>query len=191
MEISSNQALEALEEVQDAQRRVATLRGYGYAAPYFLLWGCIWIVGFLGQYFLPAWAGRGWAALDLAGFAATVLLMRHQRSVAQRSLGARSSSRTFWRILALLATAMGFLYATYAVFQPQRSAQFAVFPALLCGAIYIGIGLWRGLRWLVGGLALAALALLGYYLLPQYMMLWMAAAGGGTLLITGFWLRRG
>ena len=148
-------------------------------------------MGFLGQYFLPAWAGRGWAALDLTGFAATVLVMQHQRSVAQCSLGARSSSRTFWRILALLATALGFLYATYAVFQPQRGAQFAVFPALLCGAIYIGIGLWRGLRWLVGGLALAALALLGYFLLPQYMMLWMAAAGGGTLLITGFWLRQG
>ncbi len=64
MEISSDQALDALEQVQDAQRRISVLRGYGFAAPHFLLWGCIWVVGF--TLWLPA-ARAGQSHLDAAG----------------------------------------------------------------------------------------------------------------------------
>ena len=185
MEISSDQAMDALEQVQDAQRRINTLRGYGYSAPHFLLWGCIWIVGFVSSYLWPALEGRLWLGLDLAGFTGSALI-----ATRARSFGQRASSRNAWRILLLMVTCVAFLMASYQVFQPREAAQFAVFPALVAAGIYIGMGLWRGMRWVVAGLALATLALVGFFLLRPYMMLWMAAAGGGTLLVTGFWLRR-
>jgi hypothetical protein len=185
MQISSDQALDALEQVQDAQRRLSTLRSYGFAAPHFLLWGCIWMVGFVAAYLWPGQAGRIWLGLDVAGFAGSALLARHTHA-----MGKRTSARNTWRVLTLLVICIGFMNATYQIFQPHEAAQFAVFPALLAAAIYIGLGLWRGLRWVIAGLVLATLALVGYFLLRPYMMLWMAAAGGGTLLITGMWLRR-
>src|SRR5579871_1827791 len=147
MEISSGQALDALAQVHDAQHRVAVVRGYGFAAPHFLLWGCIWMVGFSGLYFFPSVAGPAWLALDVGGFIGSALIGRFQHSQ-----GGRVAAGYRWRILALMLTCIGFLLATYAVFQPRDVAQFAVFPALLCAGIYIGIGLWRGVRWLVAGL---------------------------------------
>lgn len=186
MEISSDQALEALEQVQDAQHRISALRSYRFAAPHFLLWGCIWVVGFVGSYLWPTLQGRLWLGLDLAGFAGSALLAHRARA-----LGVRASAANTWRVLALLLTCVGFMVATYLIFQPRDPAQYAVFPALLSAGIYIGLGLWRGTRWVVAGAALAALALAGYFLLRPYMMLWMAVAGGGTLLLSGFWLRRG
>ena len=185
MEISSDQALDALNQVQDAQRRISNLRGYGFAAPHFLLWGCVWIVGFVASYLYPAEANRTWIVLDLLGFAGSVLI-----GFIYRVQGVRSAPGYRWRIPVLVLTCVGFMVASYAIFQPHEMAQFAVFPALLAAGIYIGLGLWRGTRWMIAGLVLAALALVGYFALRQYVLLWMAAAGGGTLLITGFWLRR-
>lgn len=184
MEISSDQALDALAQVQDAQRRISIQIGYGHGAPHFLQWGVIWMVGFTLSYLYPAYAGRLWLVLDTAGLVGSVLIARHYRVQ-----GSRSSSAIMWRLVALALTCVGFMVASYAIFQPQQAAQFAVFPALLFAVIYIGVGLWRGMRWVVAGLLLAALALVGYFLLSQYLMLWMAVVGGGTLLMTGFWLR--
>jgi F0F1-type ATP synthase assembly protein I len=175
MEISSDQALEALDQVAQAQRRVGVLRGYRYAAPHFFLWGGIWMVGFILTYLLPRLANTAWLVLDVLGCVASVLIVRRNSARAQRSAATRVFPLKF---LALLATCAGFLVATYAVMQPNSPAQFAVFPSLLFAAIYIGIGLWRGLRWSIAGLALAALALIGYFMLRPYVLLWMAGAGG-------------
>lgn len=185
MEISSDQALQALDEVAQAQHRLGVLRGYRHAAPYFFLWGGIWILGFVLSAELPARAGQGWIVLDVLGFTASLAMAQRQsRQGAGRKLNFPG------RLLGLFATCVGFVMATYAVMQPHSAAQFAVFPALLGAGIYIGIGLWRGLRWTIAGLALGLLALVGYFLLRQYVLLWMAGAGGGTLLLTGAWLRR-
>jgi hypothetical protein len=142
-------------------------------------------VGFVSAYRWPSLAGRLWLGLDVAGFVGSALIAHRTRS-----LGERASSGHTWRVLVLMLTCVAFLIASYQIFQPHEEAQFAVFPALVVAGIYIGLGLWRGLRWVIAGLVLATLALLGYFLLRQYMMLWMAVAGGGTLLLTGFWLRR-
>jgi hypothetical protein len=187
MQISSDQALDALTQVQDAQRRISVLRGYGYAAPYFFLWGSIWVVGYLLSYLMPSVASQAWVALDVVGGAGCVLIMRRQRA---GTLGDAAVRVRQWRIVAILLTAVAFLMLTYAVFQPHDSAQFAVFPALLAAAIYIGVGLWRGARWLTAGLVLGALSTVGYFFLHPYILPWMAVAGGGTLLTTGVWLRR-
>jgi hypothetical protein len=56
---------------------------------------------------------------------------------------------------------------------------------------YAVVGLWFRLGQLVGvGVAVTAIALLGYYVLPNYYYLTMALLGGGTLVVHGLvWLR--
>lgn len=188
MEISSDQALEALGQVARTQHRLGVLRGYRHAAPYFFLWGCIWAVGFALTYLFPGRSNTLWMVLDLVGFGASALIARAQARQ-------RAESRSGWqgavRLVAMAATFVGFLVATYAVLQPQSLAQFAVFPVLVIAAIYIGVGIWRGLRWWVAGLALAVLVLGAYFLQRPYLLLWLAGAGGGVLLLSGAWLRRG
>ena len=55
---------------------------------------------------------------------------------------------------------------------------------------YVLGGLWLGLRLAVAGIVLGLLTLLGYFLLRDYFLLWMAVVGSGALLIAGLWLKR-
>jgi hypothetical protein len=183
MQISSDQALDALEQVQAAQQRISVLRGYGFAAPHFVLWGCIWFLGYLATYQWPAGASALGLTLDGVGVVGSALIGR-----TGRAQGVRASQQ--WRVLGLMGTCVAFMMVTELVFQPREAAQAAVFPPLLAAGIYIGLGLWRGLRWVIAGLVLAALALAGFFLMRPYLPLWLAVAGGGTLVLTGLWLRR-
>ena len=55
---------------------------------------------------------------------------------------------------------------------------------------FSNIGLWtRGWRMLPLGLALIALTTLGYFMLPNHFLYWMAGVGGGGLILGGLWLR--
>lgn len=184
MEISSHQAADALNEVALAQRRLSILRGYGFAAPHLFLWGCVWILGYTLAYVQPRFAAMTWLVLDVVGFAGSTLIGR--RSAARRGWAIGVA----WRYAATFVTVSAFIMATYVVLQPQSSAQFGAFPALIIAALYVGLGIWRGLRWALAGIALGALTVGGYLWLTPYFLPWMALAGGGTLLLAGFWLRR-
>ena len=39
------------------------------------------------------------------------------------------------------------------------------------------------------GLALIGLTALGYFVMPEYFRYWMAAVGGGGLIVGGLWMR--
>jgi hypothetical protein len=101
--------------------------------------------------------------------------------------GTRSAKS--WRFLAVGAAIFGFVAATYYVMAPSSGPQFGAFPALVMALAYLLVGLWRGPRWIVVGLVVGASTVVGYGLLREYFMLWMAAVGGGSLLLTGFWMR--
>ena len=61
---------------------------------------------------------------------------------------------------------------------------------MVVATIYAVFGIWKGLRFLFAGIAVAALTLIGFFFLPQYFLLWMAAVGGGSLMLVGVWLRK-
>ena len=184
MPISSDQAADALGEVRRTARRTSVLRGYSFAAPHFWLWGVVWLLGYAFSWWRPAAAGSFWTALDLVGFAGSALLAR---SASRRA--ARPAAQGVGRVMAMAATGVGFVVATYVILAPHSGLQFAAFPPLVVAAIYTGVGIWQGLRWSIIGVVLAALTVGGYLLWPDYFLPWMALAGGGALLLTGWWLR--
>ena len=181
--VSARQAADALVDVQRTQHRHSILRGYEYGAPHFLLWGCIWIVGFASSYTLPGHEWPIWLTLDMVGILGGLLIVRATPTAGLRT----KSSRQY---MAAAATIVAFVAATYYVMAPHSGTQFGAFPALVMALFYVLVGIWRGSRWIVVGSAVGLLTLFGYGLFREYFMLWMAAVGGATLLLTGIWMRR-
>jgi hypothetical protein len=189
MSLSREDAAKALEEVGRTQRRSAVLRGYQHGAPHFWLWGVIWMIGFTISDYRPDIAGPSWIVLDVLGcIGGTLLGRRSFRTVHGAGAGNVARTRglqTFGGVAILIA----FLFATYYVLPPTAARQYGAFPGLMMALVYSLVGLAAGLRWLVLGLALFALTLGGYAEIQSHFLLWMAFAGGGSLILTGFWMR--
>jgi hypothetical protein len=166
--VSARQAADALLDVQRTQHRLSILRGYEYGAPHFLLWGCIWIVGFAASDVFPGHEWLIWLALDVLGIFGGLVIVRAAPIAGMQA-------RT-WQYLAAAATIVAFVAATYYVMAPHSGTQFGAFPALVMALFYVLVGIWRGPRWIVVGSAVGLLTLLGYGLLRHYFMLWMAAS---------------
>jgi hypothetical protein len=92
---------------------------------------------------------------------------------------------------ALWAIILFFVIATYAILQPHLAKQFCAYPALITGCAYMAVGLWRGLRYVISGVVVVTLTLIGYYYIEQFFSIfyWFAIVGGGAMILTGLWFR--
>jgi len=187
MHISTQEAADALTDIAQVQQRASIQFGYQQGASQFFLWGLIWIVGYGVSDLWPSWAGAAWLVLDVVGLTVSYLLGCRVQSAAPHG---QSDSAYGRRYLALCATILALVAATYFIMDPHRPAQFGAFPALLIAALYIGYGIWRGARWAVAGGVLGVCTVVGFAVFKEHFMLWMAVVGGGTLIVTGLWLRR-
>jgi hypothetical protein len=127
------------------------------------------------------WLGWWWMGLSLGGAAISVFLGRIEN--------ARRTARS-WRMGMLFLILWLFTAALFAVLNPRDSLQTGAFFPLLFAAIYAAIGLWLGLRYILVGVFMAVATLGAYFYLREYFFHWMALVGGGSLLLTGFWMRR-
>jgi hypothetical protein len=129
--------------------------------------------------------GTVWLVLDAIGVAGSFMIGRAAVACAP------AASKGYGARFAMLgATVLAFTSATYFVMSPHDMAQLGAFPALLMAGIYTTVGIWRGSRWAISGVVLGVCTVAGFALFKEHFMLWMAAAGGSTLLLTGLWLRR-
>ena len=190
MSVSREDAARALAEVGRVQRRSAVLRGYQQGAPHFWLWGVIWAIGFGISDYRSELAGTSWIVLDVLGCIGAALLARRSIHTLQggHAAGALARIRGL-QIAGAILLMVAFLFATYYVLPPTAGRQYGAFPALMMALLYSLVGLAAGVRWLVLGLALFTLTLGGYAALQAHFLLWMAFAGGGALVLTGFWMR--
>jgi hypothetical protein len=178
MVLSPQDAAGALRDVEIAQARSAKLHGYARSSPQLLLWGVLWVVGYGLNDLFPAHARAVWGAIVpiglIAGFAAL------------RGAGHEAG----WRYGAVAVTLVAFFAAVFFVLWPINPRQVAAVIPLGVAASYVMAGIWRGLRYVTTGIAIAALTLTGFILLKQHFFLWMAGVGGGSLILAGIWLRR-
>lgn len=179
MSVSREQAAEALRDIERVEGRSATLRGYQAAAPHLMLWGVLWFVGYGLTHLMPERAGAIWFVVVAAGFAAGTAASLRRR-------GGRFAAR----YAAITAALAAFVIATIMVMAPVDQRQVAAFIPLVVAISYVLAGIWAGTRYVVAGIAVAALTLAGFFLLRQYFLMWMAVVGGGALLLAGVWLRR-
>jgi hypothetical protein len=185
MNYSRQQAEAALNDVERAKQRAGIFRGYERGAPQFILWGLIWIVGYGLSDLLPQWSGPVWLILVVCGIVGGYLI---GRAPVDGSMA--TGAIPVWRYMLASAAFFAFMAATYFVMQPHSGAQFGAFPPLVVALIYVLTGIWRGSRWIVAGTVVGALTIIGFALLKEHFMLWMAVVGGGALIVTGLWLKR-
>ena len=191
MSLTPDQARDSLKEINRTSQRSAQAFSYASASPYFILWGCIWMVGYGGSEALrhttgAHWSGTVWSTLTILGGVGCTLIGRRQ--AATRSVEGRATNL---RLLMSMAVIFGFMFALFAAIgRPANPVASGAIAPLVVAMFYALLGVWKGVRFLVAGAALAALTLGGMFWLPQYFLLWMAAVGGGSLVLVGLWLRK-
>ena len=179
MPVTPNEAASALRDIEQTRRRSGEAVGYRYAAPYFVLWGLVWVVGYGGTDVFPRDAGKIWLGAIVLGAIASAFGRRAKPG----------AGKSAWQSVGLVIVIALFIAATYLVMWPVGPKQQAAFPPLLAGAAYSGMGLYAGVRWIVAGAAVAALTLAGFFLVREHYALFMAAVGGGGLILAGLWMR--
>jgi len=183
MTISRTEAEDALSEIERTAGRTQVLRGYQVGGPILMLWGAIWVVGYVAMGLLPGrqW-GLVWLPLDVIGIVGSIAMSAKARG------GAKGAGR--WRTLAGIVTIAAFCGAVLAIFQPTTPQPYLAFPGLLVGVIYSLVGVGRMMtRYLWIGGAVFVATLVGFFWFPMWLAYWMAAAGGGGLILGGLWMR--
>ncbi len=184
MNVSREEALEALAAVDKVRRQTRAAISLGGGGQIMMVWGAVWILGYLASQFLEGRAvGLVWGALDLAGLAGTALVVGWVSRRVHDPMGWRIGA--FWLLL--------FVYAAVwlALVRPTEGSLVGVLIATMAMFGYVVMGLWIDLRFLWVGLGVTALALAGYFLTPAWFGLWMAVLGGGALFGSGLYVLRG
>jgi hypothetical protein len=154
--ISSQQAAEALKEAAIAEKRSRAAYSYSLSAPYFFVWGIVWLLGYGAEALVPLahlprnLIGWSWTGLSLAGVAACIIVGRKQ---------ALRNGRSAWRAAALFLIIWLYFFASFSVLPPHSEQQAGAYIPLLFAAIYAAIGLWLGLRYILVGVFVAVATL--------------------------------
>lgn len=181
--IDSQQASEALNDINDVVRRLRQSRIYNVASLMLIMWGVLVFAGYLLSYLAPPHAGYGWLAVYVLGTAGSIIISPFNR--------ARTGIRTLdLRMLAafLLFIAFGIFVSVWlGHFTPRQMGTFWPIYFMLA---YTIVGLWAGWMFAAIGLSITALTLIGYFFLGAAFDLWMAFVDGGGLILGGLWMRR-
>jgi hypothetical protein len=186
MNISPTEAEEALTAIQAMMQKTRRAISRSGAYNFLILWGAIWLLGFLNSQFLPnETAGYVWMVLDImGGILSAVIGIRLKRGV-RTSAPTLSGKRIafFWLLLFLLCVlAVGVAW-------PVDGKQLAMFIILFVTAGWIAMGLLLSFASIWWGLALLGLSLISYFLFPGIFYLWMAILGGGGMITLGIYVR--
>ena len=192
MNISKQDAGDALDVILASEKRIREHKGYREASPFFMVWGLVWIVANTVTEFVPRIAGQVWLWGVLTGAAATVLLAAQQskQRAAQNDYTASERQAMGRRATMLGLTLWAFFPAMLAVLWPLSAQQNNAFISLSWAFIYMASGAWLGMRMFLTGTVTAVAVLVGFFLVKEHYFLWMAVFGGGSLLLGGFWLRK-
>jgi hypothetical protein len=180
MSITREDAANALRLADQADQRSRMLRGYQSAAPHLILWGCVYTGTYGFSYFQPCQAGLAWMIVIPLAFIGDVALARRDRG-----------DRSAWTVVPVLIVAfLAFIAATAAIMRPHDPSQMGAFVPLAVAWAYVSAGTRLGPRVIFAGIALGALTMVGYFCLHAWFIPWMAVVGGGTLVLSGLWLRK-
>ena len=181
--IDRQDAVSALSEINGIARRVRQSRIYNLASLIMIMWGVLVFAGHIVEHLLPRGAIWSWLAITVLGIAGSFAISAMTR--------VRSGVRTFdARFFTAFVLFLGFGYLwTFGVgqFTPRQLDTFWPMYFML---VYTIVGLWFGRAFVVIGLGVTVLTLIGYFFIGDWFHLWMAVVNGGGLILGGLWMRR-
>lgn len=184
MNVSPQQAADALRDIEQTQKRSRELHYYRTGSPVLLLWGVIWMIG----YGVTGYSEKAviWIPLSVIGMLATFVLQQKFRPTYTPE-DWKARGRKFG-LSSLVVFA--FVASVYAVMQPRNPDVYAAFPALVVAFSYGIAGVLFVPRYLWLGLAVFVLTLTGFFYVAGWYNYWMVAVGGGALILGSLWLRK-
>ena len=180
--IESQEAAAALNDIEEIVQRVRQSRIYDLASLMMIMWGGLTFVGYLATYLSPRNAGYAWPAVYALGIAGSFAISAFGH--------ARTRIRTFdvrMLLAFLLFIGFGIFCCWFGHFTPRQLGTFWPIYFML---VYTIAGLWVGHAFVVIGLSITALTLVGYFFIGDAFDLWMAFVNGGGLMLGGLWMRR-
>lgn len=183
MNVSREEAREALAAVSAVRERTRRAVALGGGDVILMIWGVVWLIGYtVTQLTTGPLLGAVWTVLDVAGIAGTLFVVSRISNRVRDPMGPRIGF--LW--LALFGYSALWIWLA----QPLSELQLSVLITTFVMFGYVVLGLWLDtiLLWL--GLAVTALALGAYLLVPEFFGFWMAFVGGGAIFATGLYIRR-
>jgi hypothetical protein len=190
MEMTKQEAEGSLEQIQTVVNHTRRAIASKYTSPLLILWGLVFIVAYLGTHFFVAWAFHIWMALDAVGLIGTFLICWQQLRSAN-PIKVSPAEKMGWRLFWFCTLLFVYIFIWLNLVAPLSGVQM---NALIVTAIMfasVAKGLWLRISFMVWfGLAVTAITLFGFYLVPRsYYCLWMALMAGGAFLASGLYLR--
>ena len=186
MNVSPNEAEEALAAIQQMTQKTRHSLASSGAYIFLIVTGIVWLVGFVSTQFLTGVAVVAiWVGASLLGSATSVVLGRRLGGRVRSPSAGPTAIRAglFWLFLVFFAA------AAIAVARPSDGKQVTMFVILfiMIGQLAMGLLLSFSSTW--WALPIAALALAGYFLLPGIFYLWMGVLVGGGMILFGLYIR--
>ena len=181
--IDSKEAAAALSDIDDIVRRVRQSQIYNLASLIMIWWGVLVFAANIATFFWPWYANYIWPAANFGGVAGTVVI------------GALLRIRTHagavgGRLVAAYVLFYAFGYFCCEVLGDFGPRELGAFWPIYFMLFYVLAGLWFGRAFVVLGLAITVLTLIGYfYVLGGAFLLWMAVVNGCGLVLGGLWMR--
>jgi hypothetical protein len=186
MNISPHEAEEALAAIKTVTQKTRHSIASSGSYIFLVITGIIWLVGFLATQFLSGdVVAYIWIGMSLVGSAVSIPLGlrmgRRVRAPSTATYGKRIG--IFWGLLVF------FCVAILAVAQPLNGKQqtLIIILFIMIGQLAMGLIFSFSSTW--WALPIAALALVGYFLLPGIFYLWMGILVGGGMIALGLYIR--
>jgi hypothetical protein len=186
MNISPNEAEEALAAIQTISKKTRHSIASSGAYIFLIITGIVWLVGFLSTQFLTgAIVAIIWTGMSIVGSAVSILLgTRMGKRVRSPSVNTTAKRAViFWLLLVFYGI------AAIAIARPTDGKQVTMFVILFIMLGQLAMGLLLSFSSVWWALPITALALAGYFLLPGIFYLWMGVLGGGGMIALALYIR--
>jgi hypothetical protein len=186
MNLSPQEAEEALAAIQNVAQKTRHSIAAGSTSISLITTGIVWLIGFTAtQFMVPPLLVWIWIGISVIGSAlATFMGIRAGKRVRiPSSVVTGKRIAIYWALLILLAAAI------IAVARPADGKQITLLIILLAMIGQMGMGLLLSFSATWWTVPVAAVALIGYFMAPDWFYLWMGLLGGGVMIALGLFIR--
>jgi hypothetical protein len=182
--IDPKEAAQALNDIEQIVQRVRQSRIYDIASQIMIAAGVLVLAGNVANFLTPRYANYIWITVNVLSVASAAALS----TMGGKQIGVRAFD---FRVLAAFVLFFSFGILCSGVFGHYGPREMDAFWPIYFMLFYCIAGLWFGRAFIIIGLGIIVLTLIGYFFVEgAAFLLWMAAVNGGGLILSGIWMRR-
>jgi hypothetical protein len=182
--IGPEEAAQALSDIEQIVQRVRQSRIYDIASQIMIAAGVLVLAGNIANYVSPRHSAYIWITVNVLSVASVAALA----TMGGRQVGVQAFD---FRMLAAFLLFYAFGILCCGVLGHYGPRELGAFWPIYFMLFYCIAGLWFGRAFIIIGLGIIVLTLIGYFFIEgSAFLLWMAAVNGGGLILSGLWMRR-